>query len=154
MKTLFGATLLLGLLSAPLALYGQTAERARQALKAGCCETSPQAARVAAKTTEPVSLQVVPSTGEKVLVGRIENLIPIGVVTVLGCDRCAAEAVGWALQKGSSTEDIDRALTTLEAMQNLDCFNQTFGAEAAGRMAKPLEAGRRALEQAMARNGK
>jgi hypothetical protein len=88
------------------------------------------------------------------LVGRIENLIPIGVVTVLGCEKCAGEVVAWALAQGSSFEDIGRALRTVAAMQKLDCFNQTFGPEVAGRMEKPLAAATRVLQQAMERTGR
>jgi len=88
------------------------------------------------------------------LVGRIENLIPIGVVAVLGCETCAGEAVAWALQQGSSTEDVERALRTIAAMQKLDCFKQQFGPDAAARLEKPLVAARKVLQQAMDHAGK
>ena len=32
------------------------------------------------------------------VVGRIENLIPIGILTVLACEKCLAETVNWALR--------------------------------------------------------
>jgi 4-aminobutyrate aminotransferase-like enzyme len=85
------------------------------------------------------------------LVGRIENLMPIGVVAVLGCETCAGEAVAWALQQGSSTGDVERALRTIEAMRKLDCFKQRFGADAAVRLEKPLAAARKVLQQAIDR---
>jgi alkylhydroperoxidase/carboxymuconolactone decarboxylase family protein YurZ len=103
---------------------------------------------------EVVSTRLVPGTSEAVLVGRIENLIPIGVLVALGCEKCAGEAVTWALQQGSSTEDIDRALRTLASMQTLDCFKLQFGADAAARLEKPLVAARHVLEQATEHGGR
>jgi hypothetical protein len=82
------------------------------------------------------------------LVGRIENLMPIGILAVLGCETCTGEAVAWALQQGSSTEDVERALQTVAAMQKLDCFKRQFGPDAAARLDKPLAAARRVLQQA------
>jgi hypothetical protein len=32
------------------------------------------------------------------VVGRIEKLIPIGILTVLAYEKCSAEAVNWALR--------------------------------------------------------
>jgi len=98
---------------------------------------------------ETVSVQPVPGTNETMLVGRIENLMPIGVVAVLGCETCVGKAVAWALQQGSSIEDVDRALRTIEAMQKLDCFKQQFGPDAAVRLEKPLAAARKVLQQAI-----
>jgi hypothetical protein len=88
------------------------------------------------------------------VVGSIENLMPIGVVAVLGCDTCAGEAVAWALQQGSSTEDVERALRTIAAMQKLDCFKQQFGPDAVARLEKPLAAARKVLQQAIDQAGK
>jgi hypothetical protein len=81
--------------------------------------------------------------------GQIENMIPIGMVVVLGCEKCAEEVVGWALKQGSSFQDIGRALRTVAQVQHLECFNNAFGPDVAGRMEKPLAAARRALQQAM-----
>jgi hypothetical protein len=80
-----------------------------------------------------------------------KSLIPIGMVVVLGCEKCAEEVVAQALKQGSSFQDIDRALRTVAQVQHLECFNQTFGPDVAGRMEKPLAAARRALQQAMDR---
>jgi hypothetical protein len=88
------------------------------------------------------------------VVGRVENLIPIGVLTVLGCEKCSAEAVNWALQQGSSFDDIERTLRTVAAMQKLDCFKAQFGAEVASRLEKPLAAAKEALDQARTRAAK
>ena len=85
------------------------------------------------------------------VVGRIENLIPIGVLTVLGCEKCSAEAVNWALQQGSSFDDIERTLRTVAAMQKLDCFKGQFGPEVVERLQKPLAAAQEALAQARLR---
>lgn len=100
---------------------------------------------------ETVSTRFVPGTSETMLVGRIENLIPIGVLAALGCEKCASEAVVWALEQGSSIEDVDRTLRTLAAMQTLDCFKQQFGNDAPARLEKPLAAARQVLEQAIDR---
>ena len=88
------------------------------------------------------------------VVGRIENLIPIGVLTVLGCETCSAEAVNWALQQGSSFDDIERTLKTVAAMQKLDCFKKQFGPDVNARMEKPLAAAKEALAQARPRAAK
>jgi hypothetical protein len=96
----------------------------------------------------------IPGTNETMVVGRIENLIPIGVLTVLGCEKCSAEAVNWALQQGSSFDDIERTLRTVAVMQKLDCFKEQFGSEVNTRMEKPLAAAREALAQAEARAAK
>jgi hypothetical protein len=100
---------------------------------------------------ESVSTRPVPGTSETMPVGRIENLMPIGVLAALGCEKCAGEAVAWAVEQGSSTEDVERALRTLAAMQTLDCFKQQFGADAAARFEKPLAAARKVLQQAIDR---
>jgi len=100
------------------------------------------------RAAEPVTARTVPGTSEVVLVGRIENLIPIAVLTSLGCEKCAAEAVAWALQQGSSTEDLDRALRAVAQMQTLDCFKQQFGPDVAARLEKPLAAARKVLQEA------
>jgi hypothetical protein len=42
--------------------------------------------------------------------------------------------VSWALEQGSSFEDIDRALRTVAAMEKLDCFKAQFGPEVVVRM--------------------
>jgi hypothetical protein len=102
---------------------------------------------------EAIATRLVPGTNESVLVGRIENLIPIGVLVALGCEKCAGEAVAWALQQGSSMEDVDRTLRTLASMQRLDCFKLQFGADAAARLDKPLAAARQVLQQATGHAG-
>lgn len=112
---------------------------------AGCSQKAePQVA-----STKPI-----PGTGESMVVGRIENLVPIGVLAALGCEKCTAEAVGWALQQGSSVEDVERTLRTLGAMQKLECFQQQFGGDAAARLDKPLAAARKILEQVAVSSGK
>jgi hypothetical protein len=104
--------------------------------------------------TERVGSKPIPGTNETMLVGSIENLIPIGVLTVLGCETCSAEAVNWALQQGSSFEDVERTLRTVEAMQKLDCFKTQFGPDVNLRMSKPLATAYEALTQAKMRAAK
>jgi hypothetical protein len=98
---------------------------------------------------EAASARVIPGTSEIMPVGKIENLIPIGVLAALGCEKCAGEAVRWALEQGSSIEDVDRTLGVLTAMQKLDCFKQQFGNDAPARLDKPLAAARKVLQQAI-----
>jgi hypothetical protein len=107
----------------------------------GCTSCAQKAA------AESVTTQTVPA-------GRIENLMPIGIVAILGCETCTGKAVDWALQQGSSADDIERALKSIAAMQNLECFKQQFGPDAAARLEKPLAAARKALQEAAARSAK
>ena len=148
MKTLLVIVVAAGALSfvqGASAQNGTTA--AGMGTQGGCGACAQKAA------AEAVSARAVPGTNETMPVGRIENLIPIGVLAALGCEKCAGEAVAWALQQGSSAGDIERALRTVAAMQGLDCFKQQFGADAAARLEKPLAAARKALQQAMDQGG-
>jgi alkylhydroperoxidase/carboxymuconolactone decarboxylase family protein YurZ len=163
MKMLWIVVLIAGLVPVLFAQNTGAAAGPKAAPQAGGCQKC--AANAAADTattarpattaaTEATVSRTIPGTNETMLVGRVENLIPIGVLTVLGCEKCSAEAVGWALQQGSSFEDIDRALRTVAAMQKLDCFKEQFGPEVATRMQKPLAAAKEALEQARTRAAK
>ncbi len=143
MKTLIRMAIAAGMLSLAPAAFAQN-DVAKKA--AGPCATCAQ--KVSA---EAVSARPVPGTNENMLVGRIENLIPIGILSVLGCEGCTAHAVAWALEQGSSTEDIERALKTIANMQNLDCFKVQFGPETAARLEKPLAAARKVLQEAAQR---
>jgi len=156
MKTLCLLALLIGSLSIVFAQTTGAAGAPKTAPQTGGCQKCAATAGAATTTTnaEATSLQTIPGTNETMPVGRVENLIPIGVLTVLGCEKCSAEAVNWALQQGSSVEDIDRTLRTVAAMQKLDCFKEQFGPEVATRMQKPLAAAREALEQARTRAAK
>ena len=115
----------------------------------GCAKCT--IARASSDEGEGVAVKPIPGTNETMVVGRIENLIPIGVLTVLGCENCSAEAVNWALQQGSSFDDIERTLRTVAAMQKLDCFKNQFGPDVNTRMEKPLAAAKAALGQARTR---
>jgi hypothetical protein len=116
---------------------------------AGCTAASAPSRDTSEAATKPI-----PGTNETMVVGRIENLIPISVLTVLGCEKCSAEAVNWALQQGSSFDDVERTLRTVAAMQKLDCFKGQFGPEVNARMEKPLAAAKEALTQARTRAAK
>jgi hypothetical protein len=156
MKTHLVLALLVGFLAFPVAF-------AQNAGTAGGVKASPAAASACAKcaaasasshqATEPAS-RTIPGTNETMVVGSIENVIPIGVLAVLGCEKCSAEAVNWALQQGSSFDDIERTLRTVAAMQKLDCFKNQFGPEVTSRLEKPLAAAREALEAARMRAAK
>lgn len=121
------------------------------AASAQCTKCAQTAAATAPKPAEATAVQPIPGTNESMPVGRVENLTPVAVLTVLGCEKCAEEAVNWALKQGSSPDDIDRVLKTVAAMQKLDCFRAQFGPDAATRMEKPLAAARRVLDDAAAR---
>ncbi len=140
MRTSVAAAILAGALAFTPAASAQN-DAATKAQ--GSCATCAQKA-----SAEAVSTRTVPDTSESVLVGRIENLIPIGMLSVLGCEACAAKAVEWALEQGSSADDIERALRTIANMQNLGCFKAQFGPEAAARLEKPLAAARKVVREA------
>ncbi len=118
--------------------------------------TSAQAAagcrNCAERVATPAAAPAVPEELESLPKGRIESLLPIAMVIVLGCESCAAEAVQWALAQGASRQDIDQELNTIAAVQKIGCFREKFGPDAASRMERPLAAARRALEQATAQN--
>jgi hypothetical protein len=85
---------------------------------------------------------------------RLQDLIPIAMVIVAGCETCAEKMVARALQEGSSRQAIDKTLRIVAGMQKLDCFTKAVGAEVVTRMDKPLAAGQRTLQQAAIRAGK
>jgi hypothetical protein len=157
MRTLFMIVVMAGALC--LVAVGSLAQTRSAAVGARTADPEPQmqAPRCGDCGAKPprdsVSAKPIPGTNETMVIGPIENLIPIGVVAVLGCETCAGEAVAWALQQGSSPEDIDRALRTIESMQKLDCFTKQFGPDAVARIDKPLAAARRVLQQAIERGG-
>ncbi len=115
----------------------------------GCGPKAESPAKPAIVTLEPV-----PGSNESVPVGQIENLVPISVLSVLGCEKCVEQTVAWALQHGSTYDEVDRVLRMLSEMQKLECFNRQFGPDAASRMDKPLAAARRTLQQATTGAGK
>ncbi|MGI9103316.1 MAG: carboxymuconolactone decarboxylase family protein [Terriglobales bacterium] len=80
--------------------------------------------------------------------GDLQNLIPIAVVIVGGCEPCAEKMVTQALAQGSSWQDVDETLRILADMQQRQCVLQALGAETVARMEKPLAAGRRTLDRA------
>ena len=82
-------------------------------------------------------------------VTRLQDLIPIAMVIVGGCESCAEKMVERALQEGSTHEEIDKTLRIVAGMQKLDCFAKAVGPEVVSRMVKPIEAGRRTLEKAL-----
>jgi AhpD family alkylhydroperoxidase len=80
----------------------------------------------------------------------LQNLVPIAVVVVGGCETCAEKMVAQALAQGSSWEQVEETLRILADMQKRQCVQQSLGADVVTRMEKPLAAGRRVLEQANA----
>ena len=79
---------------------------------------------------------------------KLQNLVPIVMVIVGGCDSCADKMVGRALEEGSSWQDIDRTLRIMAGMQKMDCFARAVGPEVLARIEKSLAAGRRTLDNA------
>lgn len=160
MKTLFVFVLFFAILSFPVA-FAQTLDAA------GIVQTAPSkaivkpdgctgcaAGKASSQEVQEAVTKLMPGSNEAMVVGRIENLIPIGVLAVLGCEKCSAEAVNWALQQGSSFDDIERTLRTVATIQKLNCFKAQFGQEVATRLEKPLSAAKEALEQAKLRAAK
>lgn len=82
---------------------------------------------------------------------RLQDLIPIAMVIVGGCEPCAASMVNRALREGSSWQDIDKTLRIVAGTQALECFAKAVGPDVIARMEKPLAAGRRTLEKASGR---
>jgi carboxymuconolactone decarboxylase family protein len=82
---------------------------------------------------------------------RLQDLIPIAMVIVGGCEPCAESMVNRALKQGSSWQDIDKTLRIVAGTQALECFAKAVGPDVIARMEKPLAAGRRTLEKASGR---
>ncbi len=80
---------------------------------------------------------------------ELQNLIPIAMVIVGGCEPCAEKMVTRALAQGSPWQDIDKTLRIIAHMQRQDCFAKAVGADVVARMEKPLAAGWRTLQQAV-----
>ncbi len=78
----------------------------------------------------------------------LENLIPIAVLIVAGCETCAETMVRRALERGSTRPQIERTLAIVAHLRSLDCFAQAVGTEVVERMARPLHAGEEALRGA------
>ena len=87
-------------------------------------------------------------TAEKV--PKLEDLIPIAVVIAAGCESCAEKMVARALEQGSSRRHIQKTLGIVAHMQKLDCLAQAVGEEVVARMERPLAAGTKTLQQALA----
>ena len=85
---------------------------------------------------------------------KLQDLIPIAMVIVGGCESCAEKMVTRALEEGSSWQDVDKTLRIIANMQRLDCFAKAVGTDVVARMDKPLAAGRRTLQAAMIGGGK
>lgn len=96
----------------------------------------------------PARLEEKPTPEAKAEV-RLQDLLPIAMVIVGGCESCAERMVERALHEGSSFQDIDKTLRIVAGMQKLGCFANAVGPEVVSRMDKPLGAGRRTLEKAM-----
>jgi len=82
---------------------------------------------------------------------KLQDLIPIAMVIVGGCETCAEKMVTRALEEGSSWQDVDKTLRIVANMQTLDCFAKAVGTDVVARMDKPLAAGRRTLQKATTR---
>ncbi len=80
--------------------------------------------------------------------GNLQNLVPIAVVIVGGCEPCAEKMVKQALAQGSSPQEVETTLQILADMRKRQCVIQALGPETTARMEKPLAAGRRTLDQA------
>lgn len=78
----------------------------------------------------------------------IEELIPIATVIAAGCESCAERMVRRALEAGTTARDIERTLRVVAHLQSLDCFAGAIGPEVVARMAAPLRAAERTLQEA------
>ena len=91
------------------------------------------------------------SESPKLSEARLQDLIPLAMVIVGGCEPCAESMVNRALKQGSSWQDIDKTLRIVASTQALECFAKAVGPDVIARMEKPLAAGRRTLEKASGR---
>ncbi len=80
---------------------------------------------------------------------KLQDLIPIVMVIVGGCEPCAEKTVKRALEQGSSRQDIDQTLRIVASMQRAECFAKAVGTDVIARMEKPLAAGWRTLREAI-----
>jgi alkylhydroperoxidase/carboxymuconolactone decarboxylase family protein YurZ len=103
------------------------------------------------KETDVYITSVEGQSSQRVPEARLQDLIPIVMVIVGGCEPCAENMVNRALQQGSPWQDIDKTLRIVANMQKLDCFAKAVGTDVVARMEKPLAAGRRALQEAISR---
>lgn len=78
---------------------------------------------------------------------QLEDLIPLAVVVACGCEPCAESLVRRALQAGSSRRDVQKVLAIIQYMMTVDCLILRVGQEAVTRMAKPLAAAVKTLEE-------
>ena len=85
---------------------------------------------------------------------KLQDLIPIAMVIVGGCEPCAEKMITRALGQGSSWQHIDKTLRIIADMQKRDCFAKAVGRDVVARMDKPLAAGWRTLKEAMTSTGK
>jgi alkylhydroperoxidase/carboxymuconolactone decarboxylase family protein YurZ len=80
-------------------------------------------------------------SSQNALEARLQDLIPIAMVIVGGCEPCAENMVNRALRQGNSWQDIDKTLRIVAATQALDCFATAVGPNVIVRMEKALLAG-------------
>ena len=85
---------------------------------------------------------------------QLQDLIPIVMVIVGGCEPCAEKMVKRALEQGSSEKDIDMTLRIVADMEKRECFAKAVGTDVVSRMEKPLAAGWKTLQQAMTATAK
>ena len=97
------------------------------------------------KTGESVQSQ----SSRHISEARLQDLIPIAMVIVGGCEPCAENMVNRALQQGSSWQNIDKTLRIVEKTKSLDCFAKAVGTDVIVRMEEPLAAGKRTLQSAI-----
>jgi alkylhydroperoxidase/carboxymuconolactone decarboxylase family protein YurZ len=106
------------------------------------------------QTSEGTNGPAEAGAGQTRMEARLQDLIPIVMVIVGGCEPCAEKMVARALQEGSLPQDIDRTLRIVGGMQRQECFAKAVGNDVIERMEKPLAAGIRTLEEAMNSAGK
>jgi Carboxymuconolactone decarboxylase family len=100
-------------------------------------------------SSEPAAESVESQSSQHASETRLQDLIPIAMVIVGGCEPCAESMVNRALRQGSSWQDIDKTLRIVAGTQALDCFAKAVGPDVIARMEKPLVAGRRTLLEAV-----
>lgn len=77
---------------------------------------------------------------------RLGDLITIAVVIAAGCERCTENAVQRALLMGCEKSLIDRTLGIVARLRSVDCLVRAVGPEVIARMERPLQAGKKVLQ--------
>jgi alkylhydroperoxidase/carboxymuconolactone decarboxylase family protein YurZ len=78
---------------------------------------------------------------------KLEDLIPIAVVIAAGCEGCAERMVRRAVESGSATRHVLRAIAIVADLRERECFRSSIAPEVVERMKEPLARARKTLDE-------